>query len=68
MSLWLQDIEQMSADELEGLCEELEMKLDEGRRELTRKEEVDDDLITPDQIVLENRIDDMATWLGVKRD
>jgi len=68
MSMWLQDIEQMSADELEGLCEELEMKLDEGRKELTRKEEAEDDLITPDQIVLENRIDDMAKWLGVERD
>ena len=69
MSMWLQDIEQMDADELEGLCEELEMKLDEGRKELTRKEEeAEDDLITPDQIVLENRIDDMAEWLGVKRD
>ena len=43
MSMWLQDIEQMSADELEGLCEELEMKLDEGRKELTRKEEAADD-------------------------
>jgi hypothetical protein len=31
-------------------------------------EEEADDLITPDQIVLENRIDDMAKWLGVKRD
>jgi hypothetical protein len=32
------------------------------------EEEEVDDLITPDQIVLENRIDDMAAWLGVKRD
>jgi hypothetical protein len=32
------------------------------------EEEEADDLITPDQIVLENRIDDMAAWLGVKRD
>ena len=46
MSMWLQDIEQMNADELEGLCEELEMKLDEGRKELTRKEEHDDSLGT----------------------
>lgn len=39
MSMWLEDIVVMEADELEGLCEELEMKLDEGRAELTRKEE-----------------------------
>ena len=40
MSMWLQDIEMMDVEELEGLCEELEMKLEEGRRELTRKEEL----------------------------
>jgi hypothetical protein len=66
--MWLQDIEQISADELEGLCEELEMKLDEGRKELTRKEEEADDLITPEEVARENRNDDMAAWLGVKRD
>ena len=44
MSMWLQDIEKISADELEGLCEELEMKLDEGRKELIRKEEAADDV------------------------
>ena len=54
MSMWLQDIEQMDTDELEGLCEELEMKLDEGRKELTRKEEMADDIIGPEE--------------GVKRD
>ena len=43
MSMWLQDIEMMDADELEGLCEELEMKLEEGRKELTRKEEMADE-------------------------
>jgi hypothetical protein len=39
MSMWLEDIVVMEAYELEGLCEELEMKLEEGRAELTRKEE-----------------------------
>ena len=43
MSMWLQDIEMIDADELEGLCEELEMKLEEGRKELTRKEEMADE-------------------------
>jgi len=66
--MWLQDIEQMDADELEGLCEELEMKLDEGRRELTRKEEAVDDTLTPEEVARENQNDDMAAWLGVKRD
>ncbi len=42
MSMWLQDIEMMDAEELEGLCEELEMKLKEGRDELTRKEEINE--------------------------
>jgi hypothetical protein len=65
--MWLQDIEQMSADELEGLCEELEMKLDEGRKELTRKEEeADDRWFGEVEAAREKRNDDMAAWLGVK--
>ena len=67
MSMWLQDIEMMDTEELEGLCEELEMKLEEGRRELTRKEEMADDIIGPEEIARKNRNDDMAAWLGVKR-
>ena len=65
--MWLQDIEQMSADELEGLCEELEMKLDEGRKELTRKEEeADNRWFSEVEAARKNRNDDMAAWLGVK--
>lgn len=67
MSMWLQDIEMMDAEELEGLCEELEMKLEEGHKELTRKEEMADNIIGPEEIARENRNDDMAAWLGVKR-
>jgi len=39
MSMWNQDLELITTDELEGLCDELEMKLDEGRAELVRREE-----------------------------
>jgi len=42
MSMWNQDLELITTDELEGLCDELEMKLDEGRAELVRREEEDD--------------------------
>ena len=42
MSMWHQDLELITTDELEGLCDELEMKLDEGRAELVRREEEDD--------------------------
>ena len=42
MSMWLEDIVVMETGELEGLCEELEMKLEEGRRELTIKLEMAD--------------------------
>ena len=42
--------------------------IDYDRVARAHEEEEADDLITPDQIVLENRIDDMAAWLGVKRD
>jgi hypothetical protein len=40
---WLQDLTLMDADELEGLCDELDMKVEEGRRELVRRKEEDDD-------------------------
>ena len=43
MSMWLQDIEMMDADELEGLCDELELKIQEGREELTRRKECADE-------------------------
>ena len=50
MSMWLEDMllrdddggYVLDSDELEGLCDELEMKLDEGRAELVRREEEDD--------------------------
>ncbi len=42
MSMWHQDLELITTDELEGLCDELEKKLDEGREELRRREEEDD--------------------------
>ncbi len=42
MSMWHQDLELITTDELEGLCDELEMKLDEGREELRRREEEED--------------------------
>ena len=50
MSMWNQDLELKNDDggyfidsnELEGLCDELEMKLDEGRAELSRREEEDE--------------------------
>ena len=65
-SMWLQDIEEMAADELEGLCEELEMKLEEGRKELTRNEEAaDDTLVTPTPGVRFGEPGIMAAWLGL---
>jgi len=47
MSMWNQDLLLkdddgdyfVNSDELEGLCDELEMKLDEGRAELVRRRE-----------------------------
>ena len=42
MSMWLEDLTLISTDDLEGLCDEVEMKLDEGRAELVRREEEDD--------------------------
>jgi hypothetical protein len=39
---WLQDLTLMDADELEGLCDELDMKVEEGRAELVRRKEEDD--------------------------
>ena len=46
MSMWHQDLEGITTDELEGLCDELEMKLDEGRAELVRRDEEDDEETT----------------------
>ena len=43
MSMWHQDLELITTDELEGLCDELEMKLDEGLADLVCREEEDDD-------------------------
>jgi len=40
MSMWNQDLDLITTDELEGLCDELEMKLDEGRDELVRRKEM----------------------------
>ena len=37
MSMWIEDLTLMDTDTLEGLCDELEMKLDEGRGELRRR-------------------------------
>ena len=42
MSMWQEDLTLISTDDLEGLCEELEMKLEEGRAELVRREEVEE--------------------------
>ena len=50
MSMWNDDLQLkdddgyyfVDSDELEGLCDELEMKLDEGRRELSCREEEDE--------------------------
>jgi hypothetical protein len=39
--MWIQDLKLIDTHELEGLCDELEMKLDEGRAELVRREEED---------------------------
>ena len=41
MSLWLEDLTLVPTDMLEDMCDELEMKLDEGRAELVRREEED---------------------------
>lgn len=43
MSMWIQDLDHMTTDELEGLCYELELKIDEGREELARRAELDTD-------------------------
>ncbi len=43
MTMWLEDLTLIDTDELEGLCEELDMKVEEGRRELVRRKEEDDD-------------------------
>ena len=43
MSLWLEDLTLVPTIWLEDMCDELEMKLDEGRAELVRREEEDDD-------------------------
>ena len=40
MSMWNQDLDLITTDDLEGLCDELEMKLDEGRDELVRRKEM----------------------------
>lgn len=36
--MWLEDIQTVDTHDLEGLCDELEMKLEEGRRELADRE------------------------------
>lgn len=38
VSMWLEDIQTVDTHDLEGLCDELEMKLEEGRRELADRE------------------------------
>ena len=43
MSMWNQDLDLITTDELEGLCDELEMKLDEGRDELRRRSDKEHD-------------------------
>lgn len=42
MSMWLEDLTLISTDDLEGLCDEFEEKIIEGREELRRREEEDD--------------------------
>ncbi len=37
IGMWNQDLNLITTNELEGLCDELEMKLDEGRGELRRR-------------------------------
>ncbi len=37
MSMWIEDLTLMDTDTLEGLCDELEMKIAEGRDELERR-------------------------------
>jgi len=43
MSMWLEDLTLVPSDWLEDMCDELEMKAHEGRAELARREEEDDD-------------------------
>jgi hypothetical protein len=38
--MWIQDLDQMTTDELEGLCDELDLKITEGREELARRREI----------------------------
>jgi len=40
MSMWIEDLTLMDTDTLEDLCDELEMKIVEGRDELVRREEM----------------------------
>ena len=42
MSLWLEDLTLVPTDMLEGMCDEFEEKVNEGREELRRREEEDD--------------------------
>jgi len=37
MSMWIEDLTLMDTDTLEGLCDEWEMKIAEGRDELERR-------------------------------
>ena len=70
MSLWLEDLTLMDAETLEDLCDDYQEKVNEGREELRRREEEDEEddyVIGPEEIARENRNDDMAAWLGVKR-
>ena len=43
MSLWLEDLTLVPTYMLADMCDELEMKLDEGRAEVVRREEGDHD-------------------------
>ena len=43
MSLWLEDLTLVPTDMLEDMCDEVEMKLEDGRWELGRRKEEDDD-------------------------
>ena len=43
MSMWNQDLDLITTDDLEGLCDELEMKLDEGHDELRRRSDKERD-------------------------
>ncbi len=42
MSMWIQDLKQLDTEELEGLCDEFDLKVAEGREELARRKEEDD--------------------------